>query len=68
MSNLHRWKGDNSLSQEFVEKAKTLSIDKGYHKTNVDKEMTQAIDARLELLQPDTIKELLEKFPQEHDI
>ena len=49
MSDLHRWKGEKSLSREYLEKAKTLCIEKGYHTPGTSR-MTKAIDSRLELL------------------
>ena len=55
LSDLYRWKGDKSLSREYVEKAKTLCIEKGSG-------LNKSVDARLELLAPDTIDQVLEEL------
>ena len=58
MSDLHRWKGDKSLSREYAERAKTMSVGKERYTFGLAK----VIDDRLDLLGPDTMDGLLEQF------
>ena len=55
MSDLHRCKGDKQQSREYAEKAKSLCTE------NLCA-WVEVIDDRLELLRPDAVDELLEKF------
>lgn len=56
-SDLHKWKKNIPEAREYLEKAKHLCIDKSYYLS-----MVPLLDARLQLLKPDTIDEILEMF------
>ena len=57
MSDLNRWKGEKTEAREFIERARSVCVEKGYFVTRIP-----AMDDRVKLLKPDTIDEILEMF------